>query len=114
MMNKLTGLKDPMLNLMINAPETFKEMYNAMPAGSKKEEYKRLIENERTITAYHNRIKTAYDDPAHAGMRNGGQAFYTGNHFRFRDHFASGFPIAWFGWDSYWDANFDGDKYGSG
>jgi len=31
MMHKLTGMRDPMLNLMINAPETFDEMLEAMP-----------------------------------------------------------------------------------
>jgi hypothetical protein len=31
MMHKLTGMRDPMLNLMMNAPETFDEMLEAMP-----------------------------------------------------------------------------------
>lgn len=31
MMHKLTGMRDPMLNLMMNSPETFDEMLEAMP-----------------------------------------------------------------------------------
>lgn len=42
MMHKLTGMRDPMLNLMINAPETFNEMLEAMPEGQKKKNYEQL------------------------------------------------------------------------
>ena len=31
LMHKLTGMKDPMLNLMFNAPDTFDEMLDSLP-----------------------------------------------------------------------------------
>lgn len=45
LMHKLTGMRDPMLNLMINDPVTFDEMLDDQPP-EKQEEYKRLRENK--------------------------------------------------------------------
>jgi hypothetical protein len=105
MMHKLTGMRDPMLNLMINAPDTFEEMLKDMPE-SKRAQYKKLRENKDVIKVYHSRLRDQFWDPQHAGMKRG-DAFYSGNHFRFRDQFDVWYPIAWLDWDSYLDANLD-------
>lgn len=41
LMNKITGMKDPLLNILINAPEAFDAMYDAMPP-EKQKQYARL------------------------------------------------------------------------
>ncbi len=112
MMHKLTGMRDPMLNLMINAPETFDEMLEAMPEGQKKKDYQQLKDRRRSIRGYFDRLQGTYDSPSHVGMPRD-KAFYTGDHFRFRDDFDVGYPMAWVNWDAYWDQNMD-DKYASG
>lgn len=112
MMHKLTGMRDPMLNLMINAPETFKEMLEAMPEGQKKKDYQELKKRKRSIRGYYDRLQLTYDSPSHVEMPRW-KAFYTGDHFRFRDGFDVGYPMAWVNWDAYWDSNMD-DKYASG
>ncbi len=112
MMHKLTGMRDPMLNLMMKAPETFDEMLEAMPEGQKKKDYEQLKKRRRAIRGYYDRLVGTYDSPSHTEMpRN--KAFYTGDHFRFRDGFEVGYPMAWVNWDAYWDSNMD-DKYASG
>lgn len=42
-MHKLSGMKDPMLNLMINEPVLFEKMLDDQPA-DKKKEYQKLRE----------------------------------------------------------------------
>lgn len=111
MMHKLTGMRDPMLNLMMNAPDTFDEMLDSLPP-EKQEMYRRIREKKGSIQAYYERLKDTYDSPKHAEMpRN--KPFYNGDHFRFRDSFDIGYPMAWVNWDAYWDSNMD-DKYASG
>ncbi len=48
LMHKMTGLKDPMLNLLINAPDTFDSMLKNLPA-EKREQYKYLKENKDIV-----------------------------------------------------------------
>lgn len=111
MMHKFTGMRDPMLNLMMNAPDTFDEMLDSLPP-EKQEMYRRLRDKKGSIQAYYERMKVTYDSPKHAEMpRN--KPFYNGDHFRCRDSFDVGYPMAWVNWDAYWDANMD-DKYASG
>lgn len=86
MMHKLTGMRDPMLNLMINAPETFDEMLEAMPEGQKKKDYQELKKRKRSIRGYFDRLQGTYDSPSHTEMPRS-KAFYNGDHFRFRDNF---------------------------
>lgn len=112
MIHKLTGMRDPMLNLMINAPETFDEMLEAMPEWQKKRDYEQLNKRKRHIRGYFDRLQGTYDSPSHTKMERW-KAFYTGDHFRFRDSFDVGYPMAWVNWDAYWDSNMD-DKYASG
>lgn len=111
-MHKMTGMRDPMLNLMMNAPETFDEMLEAMPEGPKKKNYQELKNRRRSIQGYYDRLKNTYDSPSHTHMPRD-KAFYTGDHFRFRDGFDVGYPMAWINWDAYFDSNLD-DKYASG
>ncbi len=112
LMHKMTGMRDPMLNLMIRAPETFDEMLEAMPEGPKKKNYQELKNRRRSVQGYFDRLYTTYDSPSHTHMPRD-KAFYTGDHFRFRDGFDIGYPIAWVNWDAYFDSNLD-DKYASG
>jgi hypothetical protein len=105
MMHKLSGMRDPMLNLMINAPETFQEMLDNM-TGDEKKKYERVREKRGAIVGYHQRLKDTYDSPSHVHMDRG-KGFYSGDHFRFRDFFNIGYPMAWVNWDAYWDANMD-------
>lgn len=110
-MNKLTGMKDPMLNLMMNAPETFDEMLTDLPP-EKQSMYRRIREKKGSLQAYYDRLKSTYDSPSHVQMpRNKG--FYSGDHFRFREGFGVGYPMAWIDWDSYLDSNLD-EGYAAG
>ena len=68
MMHKLTGMRDPMLNLMINAPETFNEMLEAMPEGQKKKDYEQLKSRRRSVQEYFDRFQGTFDSPSHARM----------------------------------------------
>lgn len=45
LMHKITGMRDPMLNLMINDPVTFDDMLDEQPP-EKREQYKRLRESK--------------------------------------------------------------------
>ncbi len=113
LMNKLSGMKDPMLNLMINDPTLFDELLEHQPA-AKKAEYRMLRENKWVIKAYYDRLeKTFADSTQHTTMeRNKG--FYGGDHFRFRDSFDSGMPIGWIGWDNYLDPNLEPEFWNGG
>lgn len=66
-MHKLSGMRDPMLNLMINDPQTFDEMLEDQPE-DKKKEYKNLRENRGAISAYYNRLSETYDSPSHVTL----------------------------------------------
>lgn len=113
LMHKLSGMKDPMLNLMVNDPALFDELLEHQPAGKQKE-YKMLREKKSVVRAYYQRLGDTFgDSTAHANMdRN--KWFYAGDHFRFRDSFDSGFPIAWVNWDNYIDPNVDEDYAANG
>lgn len=113
LMHKLSGMKDPMLNLMINDPALFDELLEHQPP-AKQAEYKMLREKKSVVRTYYQRLGDTFGDAtAHAAMdRNKG--FYAGDHFRFRDSFDSGFPIAWVNWDNYIDPNVDEDYAANG
>lgn len=112
LMHKLSGMKDPMLNLMINDPVLFDELLEHQPP-EKKKQYQKLRENRSTIKAYYNRLADTYgDSTSHAAMDRG-KWYYAGDHFRFRDAFESGTPIAWVNWDNYIDPNIT-KEYGNG
>jgi len=66
-MHKLTGMKDPMLNLMINAPDTFDEMLEDLPP-EKQSMYRRIREKRGSVQAYYDRLKSTYDSPSHTHM----------------------------------------------
>ena len=69
-MNKMTGMKDPMLNLMMNDSETFDElMQTASP--EKKVQYQKLRENKGVVSAYYDRLKDTYDCASHVAMPRG-------------------------------------------
>ncbi len=104
-MHKLSGMRDPMLNLMVNDPQTFDEMLEDQP-DDKKKEYSRLRESRGTIAAYYNRLRETYDSPSHCQLHRE-KGFYSGDQFRFRDSFDVGYPIAWINFDNYIDANLD-------
>jgi len=85
LMHKLSGMRDPMLNLMINDPATFDDMLEAQ-AEPQKTNYKRLSEKKSVIRAYYNRIRDTFDSPTHAAMPRE-KGFYSGDHFRYREFF---------------------------
>lgn len=68
-------MRDPMLNLMINEPQTFDEMLEDQPE-YKKKEYKRLRENKSVISAYYNRLSETYDSPTHCALHRD-KGFYS-------------------------------------
>lgn len=111
LMNKLSGMRDPMLNLMMNDPQTFDEML-AEQTEPKKSHYRRLNEKKGVIRAYYNRLKDTYDSPTHVNMPRD-KGFYSGDHFRYREFFDIGYPIGWIDWDKYIDGNLD-KLYASG
>ena len=111
-MHKLSGMRDPMLNLMMNDPALFDELLEEQPS-EKKKQYEKLRKNKSAIKAYHQRLKDTYgDSTSHAAMDRG-KGYYSGDHFRFRSGFESGTPIAWINWDNYIDPNIT-KEYGSG
>ncbi len=112
LMHKLTGMRDPMLNLMINDPQTFDEMLVDQPE-PQKTQYKKMRESRGVISAYYNRLSSTYDSPSHCAMHRDKEGYYDGDHFRFRENFDSGCPIAWINWDAYLDANLD-EGYAAG
>lgn len=70
-MHKLSGMKDPMLNLMINDPVLFDELLEHQPP-EKKKQYQKLREHKTTIKAYYNRLADTYGDSTqHAAMDRG-------------------------------------------
>jgi hypothetical protein len=58
-MHKLSGMKDPMLNLMIRDPALFDELLEQQPP-EKKKQYQKLRENKATIQTYYNRLADTY------------------------------------------------------
>jgi len=87
LMHKLSGMRDPMLNLMINDQPTFNKLLDAQ-TGQKKADYERLNKNKNIVRAYYDRLINTYDSPSHTGMPRD-KGFYSGDHFRFRDNFDS-------------------------
>lgn len=112
LMHKLSGMRDPMLNLMINDPVLFDDLLEHQPA-EKQKEYRILREKKSVVKAYHQRLLDTYGDSTQHAAMDRNKWFYSGDHFRFRDGFESGIPIAWVNWDNYIDANFPKD-YGRG
>lgn len=110
-MHKLSGMKDPMLNIMINDPALFDELLEHQPA-EKQKEYKMLREKKSVVRAYYQRLGDTYGDATSHAAMNRGKGYYAGDHFRFR-YEDNGFPIAWVNWDNYLDENFT-KEYGSG
>lgn len=84
-MHKLSGMRDPMLNLMINDSTTFDDMLKDQPE-DKKKSYKRLRESKGVIRAYYNRIRETFDSPTHTRIPQE-KGFYSGDHFRYRSSF---------------------------
>lgn len=67
-MHKLSGMRDPMLNLMISDPVLFDELLEHQPA-EKQKEYRVLREKKSVIKAYHQRLLDTYGDSTqHAAM----------------------------------------------
>lgn len=68
LMHKLSGMRDPMLNLMINDPALFDELLEHQPE-EKKKQYKILREKKSIVRAYYQRLRDTYGDAtAHAVM----------------------------------------------
>ncbi len=60
-MHKLSGMRDPMLNLMINDPVLFNDLLEKQPP-EKKKQYQRLREKQSTIKAYYQRLSDTHGD----------------------------------------------------
>ncbi|MCB9806918.1 hypothetical protein H6768_03415 [Candidatus Peribacteria bacterium] len=70
-MHKLSGMRDPMLNLMINDPALFDELLEHQPE-DKKKQYQVLREKKSTVRAYYQRLADTYgDSTSHAAMDRG-------------------------------------------
>lgn len=104
LMYKLSGMRDPTLNLIVNDPKTFHSVLAKLPE-HKKWAYERLA---NVVKPYYTRLTKTYDSPSHAGMPRD-KGFYAWDQFRFRDNFGVWYPIAWINWDYYLDANLDKD-----
>lgn len=81
-MHKMTGMRDPMLNLMINDRPLFNELLENVPE-HKKSQYNELKNRSGKIEAYYGRLHDMQSSPAHSAIRGKGK-FYDGDHFRFR------------------------------
>jgi len=70
-MHKLSGMRDPMLNLMINDPILFNDLLEKQPP-EKKKQYKRLQEKQSTVKAYYQRLADTHgDSTGHAVIERG-------------------------------------------
>lgn len=68
LMHKLSGMKDPMLNLMVNDPGLFDELLEHQPP-EKQKQYKALRERKGIIKNYYDRLADNFgDSTAHAAM----------------------------------------------
>lgn len=106
-MHKMTGMRDPTMDIMIRQPNLFEQNVASIPPGHpKKKQYEYLLEKRSTISAYYDRICEMQNDPNYAGIRWQWE-FYAGNHFRVRKGFENGYPMFSTDWDSYIDANLD-------
>lgn len=112
LMHKLSGMRDPMLNLMINDPVLFDDLLEKQPP-EKKEQYKRLKEKQPTIKAYYQRLADTHGDATSHATIERGKWYYAGDHFRFRKGFDNWYPIAWINWDNYLDPNLE-PQFGNG
>lgn len=71
LMHKLSGMRDPMLNLMINDPALFNDLLEKQPP-EKREQYRRLREKQPTIKAYYQRLADTHGDAtSHAAIERG-------------------------------------------
>lgn len=109
-MDKIAGMRDPMLQLIVNEPAVYDEMLDAQPP-EKRAMYDKVREKRDVLRAFHGRIAALYDSPSHCGMKRD-KGYYSGDNFRFRDAFPSGFGgLPWYNWDAYIDDNLT-DAYG--
>jgi hypothetical protein len=94
LMHKMSGMRDPMLNLMMNDPALFDKLLEKQPSGKRKQ-YERLREKKSVINLYYQRIaKDTYgDSPGHAELKRG-EWYYVGDHFRYRKAFETGIPYS--------------------
>ncbi len=67
-MHKMTGMRDPMLNLMINDPALFNEMMKDLPA-EKREHYEQLQKKSPAIKSYYDRLYDMQNSAAHSNIR---------------------------------------------
>ena len=110
LMHKLTGMRDPMLDIMINDSKLFNRLLKKLPP-SKVAEYKKLQENKHVIEKYHERLKAVYaDSPGHMAIKRG-EGYYSGEHFRMNSD--SGMPMASLSWATYLDENLT-NEFGNG
>ena len=71
LMHKITGMRDPMLNLMMSDPPLFDKLLEKQPA-KKRKQYEMLREKKSVIKLYYGRIADTYgDDPSHAEIKRG-------------------------------------------
>ena len=67
-MHKMTGMRDPMLNLMINDRPLFDELLEDLPA-HKKPQYEELKKRSGKIQAYYGRMHDMQSSPEHSKIR---------------------------------------------
>lgn len=67
-MHKMTGMRDPMLNLMINDPALFNEMMKDLPA-EKRAHYEQLQKKSPAIKSYYDRLYDMQNSAAHSNIR---------------------------------------------
>ncbi len=66
-MHKMTGMRDPMLNLMINDRPLFDELLDSVPA-EKKPQYEELRKRSGKIQAYYGRLHDMQSSPTHSSI----------------------------------------------
>lgn len=68
MMFKIAGMKDPMLQLIVNEPAVYDELLDAQPP-EKREMYNKVREKKDVLRAFHSRMEAVYDSPSHCQMK---------------------------------------------
>ena len=104
---RMTGMRDPMLQLIIHDEDFFDgDLYASLSEGKKKQ-YERLkIPKHRDrIRLYYERLKETNSGATRAALKESEGVFYKWEHFRFRSSFETGWPMGWMDWNGYFDAN---------
>lgn len=105
-MDKISGMRDPMIQLMVKDKALFNDLLKDMPE-SKKLQYREVESRSNYVQGYYDHLYDSQKSANHSNIRGG--AFYDGDNFRYRQSFDNGYPTFWIDWDGFIDRNLEND-----